>query len=428
MLSASFFVSVFASVIWVFYVLSNKGGADFNGFVVTTALVVLPIFILWAIFGYVYQYISASVLNKNMYSLFKQMKKNQDYSDLIAKILFETRQDARDDIVLNKFEVFIADINELLSDIILRGHLASSEHIDNLWVKVKNGGRWAFGKVIIELNQNQPNLPNRLLQKALQDVVLGGTILEFCSRYQNLVSALEKHDKERLFLNVIETGVMGKVFSLLAAPADSIRQNRELSLAHSQMEEETINQETKVEAIVPPILEIKAEKKSDNSLSESARRLFVNTFNRRKKEEDNIIKEEPKIEDPLSLAFAKSFGASEDEEKSEEPFFESVSEETLVQQEKEEVENNLADEVVEEEEDKKDMAIQSIITPTIENGFLTSQEKLADIKKEWEEAKQRDLVINSDNDDEGMPEPKISNDDEYSYPFGGWTNADNYNK
>ena len=44
--------------------------------------------------------------------------------------------------------------------------------------------------------------------------------------------------KERMFLNVVETGVLGKVFSLLAGPADSIRQNRELTLTHSQMTEE----------------------------------------------------------------------------------------------------------------------------------------------------------------------------------------------
>lgn len=439
MLSASFFISVFASVIWVFYVLSNNTEAGINDFVVTTAVIVLPIFILWAIFGYVYQYISASVLNKNMYSLFKQMKKNQDYSDLIAKILLEARQDARDDTILNKFEIFIADINELLSEIILRGHLASSEHIDNLWVKVKNGGRWAFGKVIIELNQNQPNLPNRLLQKALQDVVLGGTILEFCSRYQSLISALEKHDKERMFLNVVETGVLGKVFSLLAGPADSIRQNRELTLTHSQMTEEKNEeyiQENVIETILPSSLIEKKEDVKENSISENARRLFINTFNRRKKEEDTVVKEEPKIEDPLSLAFAKSFGSSDTEEiKIAEPFFEQEDgeqEENMLAEQIEETIEELKEEEqenVEEVEETEEVEVVSAITSSIENGFLSSQEKLASIKKEWEEAKQRDLSVNNSSEDEGMPEPKInSNDDEYSYPFGGWTNADNYNK
>lgn len=420
MLSASFFVSVFASVIWVFYVLSNNE-SGVNDFVITTAVVVLPIFILWAIFGYVYQYISASVLNKNMYSLFKQMKKNQDYSDLLAKILLEARQDARDNIILSKFDIFINDINELLSEIILRGNLASIEHVDNLWIKVKNGGKWSFGKVIIELNQNQPNLPKKLLDKSLQDVVLGGTILEFCSRYQSLVSSLEKHDKERIFLNVIETGVLGKVFSLLAMPADSIRQNRDLSLTHSQMSEEETSYKVDPAINKREIL-VEATTDKDYKISENARKLFINTFNRNKKSAISTTeKETDKIEDPLSLAFAKSFGEPSHEQ-----------DDVHFEEHDDAVETSNNEEFSMPEifiEDKNTESVASAITPSIENGFLSSQEKLIDIKQEWENAKHRDLIINNtDNVDEGMPEPKISNDDEYSYPFGGWTNADNYNK
>jgi len=419
-LSASFFVSVFASVIWVFYVLSNNE-SGVNDFVITTAVVVLPIFILWAIFGYVYQYISASVLNKNMYSLFKQMKKNQDYSDLLAKILLEARQDARDNIILSKFDIFINDINELLSEIILRGNLASIEHVDNLWIKVKNGGKWSFGKVIIELNQNQPNLPKKLLDKSLQDVVLGGTILEFCSRYQSLVSSLEKHDKERIFLNVIETGVLGKVFSLLAMPADSIRQNRDLSLTHSQMSEEETSYRAD-SAIDKREILVESTADKDYKISENARKLFINTFNRNKKSAISTTeKETDKIEDPLSLAFAKSFGEPSHEQ-----------DDVHFEEHDDAVETSNNEEFSMPEifiEDKNTESVASAITPSIENGFLSSQEKLIDIKQEWENAKHRDLIINNtDNVDEGMPEPKISNDDEYSYPFGGWTNADNYNK
>ena len=96
--------------------------------------------------------------------------------------------------------------------------------------------------------------------------------------------------------------------------------------------------------------------------------------------------------------------------------------------ENKETDNNQED-LVDIKSETEETISHSVVTPIIENGFLSSQEKLADIKKEWEDAKQRDLVINQDNDtEEGMPEPKISNDDEYSYPFGGWTNADNYNK
>ena len=179
-----------------------------------------------------------------MYSLFKQIRKNQETNEVIARVLLEARNSLKDNVMLNKFDIFISDINELLAEIIVRGQLLSEEQTDKLWVKVKNGGHWTFGKTIIELSLSQPALMNQLLQKALSDAVLSGTILEFCSRYQSLVSALEKHDSERFFLNMVETGVLGKVFSLFANPADSIRQNRELTLAHKQMNDSKEKEDT----------------------------------------------------------------------------------------------------------------------------------------------------------------------------------------
>lgn len=429
MLTAAFFVSVFTSIVWVFYVFSNQINGGISEFVVTTAVIVLPIFILWVIFGYIYQYISGSVLNKNMYSLFKQMKKNQDYADLIAKVLLEASDSLKDNVMLSKVDIFIADMNELLSDIIKRGQLATPEQTDELWVKVKNGGKWAFGKKIVELSQNQPNLPDKLLQKALVDAMLGGTILEFCSRYQNFIGALEKHDKERLFLNMIETGVLGKVFSVLAVPADSVRQNRDLTLAHRQ-----ISEEPETEIISEP-----EEKPTTNGLSESARRLFINTFTRKKTEKKKAEPEEEN-KDPLSLAFAKSFGAEEESVK-EEPRFDSVVEETDTVEEENNISLSLpteetdvtqpSEEFVETEPDSETVKPEEKPTeeiPSWESGFLKTKETLEEIRQEWEAAKQRDLSAAKEPEqtDEGMPEPKIGNDEDYSYPFGGWMNADNY--
>lgn len=423
MLASVFFVSVFSSIIWVFYVLSHVSGDNFNDFVVTAAVIAVPIFILWTVFGYAYQYISASVLNKNMYSLFKQMKKNQEYSDLIAKLLLDAGQDLRDNVILSKFDVFVADMNELLSEIIQRGHLASAEQIDNLWVKVKNGGKWSFGKVIIELNQNQPNLSGRLLQKSLQDAVLGGTILEFCSRYQSLISSLEKHDKERIFLNVIESGVFGKVFSLLAGPADSVRQNRDLTLTRSQMIEEDTPPEPELRPVSVTPSSVASEV-AESGLSDSARRLFVNTFTRRKKETPQPQEKRIEETDPLSLAFAKSFGSAEP---AAEPHFEESYLPPVTEDEEIPPEPNV---VIEEQSsvksEEKGNAVVDIAG--LEQGFLTAQERIADVKKEWENIQRRDLSVDNVSEEEGMPEPKVGNDDEYSYPFGGWTNADKYDK
>lgn len=437
MISAAFFFSIFTSIVWIFYSLANSSPSGLNDFAVKTIVVVLPIFILWAIFGYIYQYLSASVLNKNMYSLFKQLKKNQEATDVIARVLLEQKETSLDNLVLNKFDVFVSDMNELLAEIMKRGNLSSAGEIDDLWVKAKNGGRWAFGKTVIDLAQNRPNLPNSLLQIALTDTVLSGTILEFCSRYQSFVSALEKHDKERLFLNIIETGVFGKVFTLLAGPADSIRQNRDLILAHRQMDDTPELVEAPAPKPAPAPAPLIEDEQKPSGLSESARRLFVHTFTRKKTEEKPVL-EDPTEEkkDPLSLAFEKSFGASQEEPQNEDSVV------TLAHPVDER--SNLSVHLVEAEE-KDDISMPEIILnrdddkkspsfsePKIESGFLSAKETLNDIRKELEATAQRSLSATKELDIEselqGMPEPKISNDSDFSYPFGGWMNAENYDK
>ena len=209
MLALAFFASVFSTFLWLIYMfmyLKDKlGGMSFGSLGLSDislyiALLVLPVLVLWMIFGYVTQYLNFHRLNDNMYSLFKQMKKNLEYTDLIARIMLEAEQNGKDGFILNKFDLFITDMNELLAEIIQRGALAAPEQIDSLWAKTRNGAKWAFGKVIIEIDANQGNFGSRLVLKAQNDKVLAGTILEFCARYQNLLGILEKHDKERIFL------------------------------------------------------------------------------------------------------------------------------------------------------------------------------------------------------------------------------------
>ena len=235
MLAFAFFAAVFSTLTWLIYILmyinDKLGGASFAqlgllDLSLYVAITVLPILILWMIFGYVNQYISFAHISQNSKILYQQLKKNLDYTDLIARILLEAQKEVKNSFVLNKFELFIADMNELLAETIQRGALASSEQVDRLWHKVKDGAKWAFGKVIIEISANQPNFAPRLVAKAQNDSVLGGTILEFCARYQNLLNILEKHDKEKVFLSVIETGVYGKVYSILAPIGEQVRRAR----------------------------------------------------------------------------------------------------------------------------------------------------------------------------------------------------------
>lgn len=113
--------------------------------------------------------------------------------------MLEAEQNGKDGFILNKFDLFITDMNELLAEIIQRGALAAPEQIDSLWAKTRNGAKWAFGKVIIEIDANQGNFGSRLVLKTQNDKVLAGTILEFCARYQNLLGILENMTKSAFF-------------------------------------------------------------------------------------------------------------------------------------------------------------------------------------------------------------------------------------
>ena len=105
MLALSFFTVVFSSLLWVIYAivqvadklsdgaLNNAGIVDISIYV---AFVLLPVFALWVIFGIISQHLHNQNFNRNLFYLLSQMKKNQDYSDLLARIMLEGEQQIKD--------------------------------------------------------------------------------------------------------------------------------------------------------------------------------------------------------------------------------------------------------------------------------------------------------------------------------------------
>lgn len=465
MLALAFFISVFSTVSWLIYTFMYIGeklnGISFNslGLVdisVYTSLVLLPILILWMVFGYINQYLLSNTFNKNLYSLFKQMKKNQDYTDLIARIMLEAEQEIKDGFILNKFDIFVSDMNELLSEIIYRSAIASSEQIERLWSKVQNGGKWSFGKVIVEVSQSQPNFQRRIFDKSQSDNVLAGTVLEFCARYGSLISLLEKHDKERVFLNIIETGIFGKVFSIMAPIADEIRRNREMASSSSRPVfanndfsseqepsfsirefEETVQEEPKKSGMtyIRPVTPVyrKTEKADIKS--------FITSINPFKKKAEPFSKEEPKIEetDPFSMALQRSFGEepvfeepkvsmpSFDEEMSSSPEISLPKEPEISEiritpeDDREEREFFISAPEFEQEETSPAPVFyrEKFTEKTEEASFSNTQKALNNLKKEWEEMKKNKELVS---------DKKTEDETSYSYPFGGWTNEENYSK
>jgi len=406
----SFFVSVFLTIVWLIFSVTHisdgLGGMSFDSLSIHDAsiqmlVVVIPIFIIWMIFGYVLQFMQARSISGNMVSLFKQMKKNQDYTDLIGRIMLEAEREVKDSFMLNRFDLFISDMNELAAEVIYRANIASNEQIERLWKKVQNGGKWAFGKVIVEVNCSQPNFQVRLFEKSKADAVLAGTILEFCARYNSLIALLEKHDKNRIFLDIIETGVFGKTFTIMSPIAEEIRHVRESSLSLSKKAgdfEADHDDEVRV---------VKQKKIYNPEASSEDKPSIVSKLNifKKKDEAEPLRVKEDKM---FSAALERSFGEAGDgiqvsgDREGIPGFLSGAREEPLFDDEGSEVfaEDRRVEVVVEPRAEARREE------PKIEAPATNTQRALDSLKKEWEEMKH--------------------NDDQPSYPFGGWADEENY--
>ncbi len=400
MLAFYFFSLVFSSILWIIYIFSyintKLGSMPFKSLgladmTVYLALVLLPLFVLWLIFGYCNQYLANKNNAKSLANILNQLKKCQDYSDLLARVLIESEQQIKNGFILNRFDLLVADMNEMLSEIIQGCNIASKEQIENLWSKVQNGGKWSFGKVLIEVSQNQPNFQMRLFEKAQKNLMLAGTIMEFCARYQSVIKLLEKHDQEKLYYNMLETGVMGKVFSILAPISDEIRRTKESPAPFSARKEIFSAQ-------------ISAEEKVSEDVEQEPKASFVSKINPFKKKKEPIFEEdeEEPQKDPFSLALEKSFRAEEPAAPRNEPAFDSAP----------------------AGEDPEDAMPTPVISAPLreeepEEAMLTNtQKKLNSLKKEWQEM------------NETKKEKPVEDEEEasLSYPFGGWTDAENYRR
>lgn len=397
MLTIALCGTIFSSALWLIYAFqfvraSLSGISFFDAGLANVLLYVLficlPVLLLWAVFGFVNQYITNRQTGRQMHRLFAQMKKNQEYSDLLARIMLETEQNIKNSFVLSRFDLFVADMNELLSEFILRERLVSAEQNENLWAKAQNGGKWSFGKVLIENYNQQPSFQKKIFNDALSDPILSGTVLEFCARYQTLISLLEKHDKEKVFLTIIETGVFGKVFAILAPIADEIRRSRDI-----WTQQETAKPVLRDAPEVPVASTFAADIRyapKETEVTEGKINKFFSKFISGKKE-DTPQPTAP-TKDAFSLALERSFSETPQPLK-EEPVFD----------------------------------VEPTDSPQINETALTEEVAVADafaevsdtdktldkLKKEWQN-------LGTDTSSE--------KEDDLTYPFGGWTDAGNYQK
>ena len=311
MLTFLFFVAVFSSLSWLAYALlyihGQLAGVDLSSLNAETlilyiALLVAPAWAIWQIFGLISRHFRDTNFNLRLNQLFNQMKKNQDYTDLVVRVMLDAEHEIKDGFVINKFDIFIADMNELLADIVQRCNAASSMQLEQLWARVKNGERWTIGKTLIEAAKNYDDFSGYLAEKARKDSVFKGTLLEFCARYQNLNALLEKHDRDRVFITIIETGVMGKVYSILAPAADALENMAPDQTPQPEPEEKTFD-------VSPNILTMEAPQSDDEPVSFFER---LNPFKKKRKKNEETAENERQNDEDFFAALQKSMSSPQE--------------------------------------------------------------------------------------------------------------------
>lgn len=400
MLTVLFFVTAFSSLLWLVYALlyihGLLAGVDLNSVNAATmamyaGLTILPVWIVWQVFGFVSQYFRAKGIDARLTQLFNQMKKNQDYTDLVVRVMLDAEHEIKDGFVINKFDVFVADMNEILADIIQRCNVVSSAQAEQLWSRVKNGERWIIAKTLVEAAKSHDDFSLYLAEKARKDSVFKGTLLEFCARYQNLSALLEKHDRDRVFITIIETGVMGKVYSLLAPVVEA------LDIPPETPEEETVAPAPEYE-VSPRIVTMEEPKIEEEKSSFFSK---LNPFKRRLAKTSEKEAKEPSSDDnEFFAALQKSMTTPEETHKS----YMQAEEYANVK------ERNEPRFSAPEADEAETEPVLSVNTPAEDVSAMP------------------DIVI--DEQSRAVPEVKADNrkEQDFAYPFGGWVDEDNYKK
>lgn len=449
MLVFAFFGAVFSSVSWLIYAVmfinskladERLMSQDLSTMLMFLAVVFLPILVVWMIFGYVNQFLINRGMNKKQSELLTQLQKNQDYTDLVVRVMLDAEHEIKDGFVLNKFDMFISDMNEALGEIIQRCNIASSAQLEQLWQRVRRGERWTLGKAVLDASKNQGTFNAWVKEKVGRDNVFRGSLLEFCYRYQNLLQLLEKHDRDRVFVRMIESGVFGKVYSIIAPLSDGIDNFNiaaEMRYSQSNAAMQKTNEYTsalKLATMEEPkaeesIVNVDRDDEFEEEQPQTRRESFFAKINPFRKKEEPMFEENE--EDPFFQALHNSFQGNRENTEDVFPKFDDnpqINEPEISVNENFEqktystpsfghlrntLDNLRANNSVEEENDSHKEETELKIPQTQNNYEFANERKI-------------EPSLNADNDISEQSQNTKDKDEDLVYPFGGWTDENNY--
>lgn len=431
MLVLSFFATVFISILWLvfggFYISARFAGTDFytlglNDAALCAVLLLLPLFVLWMIWGRFCGLRHETALQKQFLLLSSQIRQSQEYSDIIARLLLKESQLQAHAYAMGKIDLYIGEMNEILSDILRRYRLLNEEEMREVWATVRLGNRWGFAKAFVDLHNAENGFEDKLSAAAGEQTLLAGSLTEFCARYTRLLGLLKKHDEENILQDIIETGAFGRVFAIFApivrrlyekepekekTPApEAVSDEIVLSEDERFFKDEYADEEPENDS-EPGLfdnMETEEEERSDDKDGEP--KPTVKSFWSRllgiHDEEDDA----PKRPDPLTIALERSFGTPE-ETKPEEKEVTELSVTVENRQKDEPVPPAETNSVAENEPLESAPVTDETVSAADENNapapaepakhfaskrfaFANTDKTIKNLQKEWEEMKKND--------------------------------------
>ncbi len=237
MLTFSFFTAVFLTISWIMYIgaylFSRLQGIAFHNLGLTdltiyTALTIVPLVVIWMIWGACYRFYHEKNLQKQFKSIELKLQQNQEFFEIATRLFYQAQKNRENHFILSQTELFIAELNGMIADILQRYKFITESEAAKLWMATEKGNKWCFAKALIDLQNSSTGFKGQLYRTAQREKLLRGNINEFCARYARLLEMLKAHDKDRIFLDIVETGALGKAFAILAPLSDKLQESAPL--------------------------------------------------------------------------------------------------------------------------------------------------------------------------------------------------------
>lgn len=216
-----FSFAVAVSLLWLggvgFYVFAKIGFAQLFGLSVSeiamiAATAFAPLAALWLVTGLLYNVMTLKKQSNTINLLLTQTRRSADHAEAMVRTLMEAQIQTRSAMVLHNADLFINELNDLLSDILVRFGLVQAAHTELIWQRVGNGNKWAFCKVLLLNAENSPHFKEDLKNRLMRDDILSNAVRTFCYRFEQMFTMLERHDIEHYLTKIFEEGALGRVY------------------------------------------------------------------------------------------------------------------------------------------------------------------------------------------------------------------------